>query len=165
MFESLGAFTDWLAETPISLVIQNHGWIIPTVQSVHILAIAMVMGGAIAVSLRVLGWLMRDLSVADVARRFMPWIWYSLIVLLVSGAILVIGEPGRSLNNQIFQLKMLLLIVAITAMLALVRPLRSNSSYWDGVSGTRGVARGIAVFSLAVWSCIIFAGRWIAYAG
>jgi hypothetical protein len=166
MSESLSAFAEWLSVTPPSMLIQNVSWIIPGFQSIHILAIAMVMASAIVISLRVLGVMMRDLPLAAVTQRFAPWIWYSLIVLFLTGLVLVVGEPGRSITNSIFQLKMLLLLIAITCLLLLRRPLRKNEHYWDeSGGGTRTGAKLIAVVSLAVWSCIIFAGRWIAYAG
>ena len=39
---TLHAFAEWLGQTPLSLTIQNVTWIIPAVQSVHILCIAIV---------------------------------------------------------------------------------------------------------------------------
>ena len=166
MSESLSAFAEWLSATPPSMLIQNVLWIIPGSQSIHILAIAMVMASAVVISLRVLGLIMRDLPLATVMKRFAPWIWYSLIVLLVTGLVLVVGEPGRSITNWIFQLKMLLLLIAIASLLLLLLPMRRDEHYWDQAGGgMHAGAKLIAVFSLAVWSCIIFAGRWIAYAG
>lgn len=158
-------FAEWLSDTPVSQVIQNTSWIIPGSQSIHILSIALVMASAVMVMLRILGVFMRDEPTAVVARRFLPWIWYPLIVLLATGTILIVGEPGRSLNNSIFQLKMLLLIGAMTCTLVLQRPLRTNASYWESTPGMRAGGKTIALLSLALWSCIVFAGRWIAYAG
>jgi len=34
---------DWLAQTSLSLAIQTHEWVVPTVQSIHIVAIGIVM--------------------------------------------------------------------------------------------------------------------------
>ena len=162
---ALSTFADWLSDTPLSQLIQNTSWIIPGAQSIHILAIAMVMSSALMVMLRVLGVVMRDVPTAGVARRFLPWIWYPLIVLLVSGAILIIGEPGRSLTNSVFQLKMLLLVGAMICTVILQRPLRTNEGYWESTAGARAGGKAVALVSLGLWSCIVFAGRWIAYAG
>ena len=43
------------------------------------------------------------------------------------------------------------------------RPLATDAAYWDATSGRRVTLKGIAVASLILWSCIVFAGRWIAY--
>jgi hypothetical protein len=165
MQSSLRTFAEWLSDTALSQLIQNTSWVIPGVQSIHILAIAVVMSSAIMVMLRVLGVLMRDQPTAAVARRFLPWIWYPLVVLLLSGAILIVGEPGRSLTNSVFQLKMLMLIGAVACTLTLQRPLQTDAAFWESSAGARAGGKVIALLSLGLWSCIVFAGRWIAYAG
>ena len=165
MKSALGTFAEWLSDTSLSQFIQNTFWAIPSVQCIHILSIAAVMSSAIMLMLRVLGLVMRDQPTAEVARRFLPWIWYPLIMLLVSGAILIVGEPGRSLTNSIFQLKMLLLLAAMACTLTLQRPLRTNAMFWESTTGARAGGKLIAMVSLGLWSGIVFAGRWIAYAG
>jgi hypothetical protein len=90
------AFCEWLAATALSTEIQSVGWIVPALQTIHILSIAIVMSAAAMVDLHVLGILSQSLPLAAVARRFLPWIWWTLIVLLLSGSALIIGEPGRS---------------------------------------------------------------------
>lgn len=164
MQSSLSTFAQWLSETAPSQFIQITAGVIPGVQCIHILAIAAVMSSAVMLLLRVLGLVMRDQPTAEVAQRFLPWIWYSLIVLLVSGAILIVGEPGRSLTNPAFQLKMVLLLAAMACTLTLQRPLRTNAMFWESTAGARVGGKLLAVVSLGLWSGIIFAGRWIAYA-
>src|SRR4051812_34629382 len=102
MIQTLQGFSDWLAATPASLTIQDVTWIIPTVQTIHILGISVVMASALLVHLRVLGVMGGASSQQALARRFFPWIWVTLIVLLLSGSILIVGEPGRSLLNPAF---------------------------------------------------------------
>ena len=165
MQESLVTFADWLADTSLSQLIQNTSWVIPGVQSIHILAIAVVISSAMMIVLRVLGVVMRDAPMVEVTRRFLPWFWYPLIVLLATGAILIIGEPGRSLTNGMFQLKMALLLGAIACTFVLQRPLQSNATFWESTTGARVGGKAVALASLGLWSCIVFAGRWIAYAG
>lgn len=164
MQDSLTGFAAWLALTPLSVLIQDTSWVIPSVQSVHLLAIAVVMSSALMVILRVLGLVMRDEPIAGVTGRFFPWVWYSLIVLLLSGAILIIGEPGRSLVNSVFQLKMLMLLGVVACTFTLQKPLQHDVAFWDATTATRTSARLLAILSLGLWSCIVFAGRWIAYA-
>ena len=42
--QSLDRFCHWLSETSLSQTIQTVGWVIPAVQTVHILAVAAVVG-------------------------------------------------------------------------------------------------------------------------
>ncbi|HEY8507590.1 MAG TPA: DUF6644 family protein [Steroidobacteraceae bacterium] len=160
---SLHSFSDWLASTPLSLAIQNTSWVIPTVQSVHILAIAASVSSVLLLDLRVFGVFARGMPLAAVAQRFVPWVWWSLLVLLVSGTILIIGEPGRSLTNPAFQAKIVMIIAVIILTLLLARPLRANEAHWEQSQGRRFAALAIATVSLILWSLIVFASRWIAY--
>ncbi|HKB63354.1 MAG TPA: DUF6644 family protein [Burkholderiales bacterium] len=156
-------FCSWLEETPLSQTIQGTGWIVPTVQTVHILSVAAVLSSVLMIDLRLMGVLGRDQPLARVSERFRPVIWWTLPVLLATGAVMIIGEPARSLANPVFQLKMVLLVAAIVVTLSYQVPLGANPAFWEGSSGRRGAAQLIAVLSLALWAGIVFAGRWIAY--
>lgn len=165
MLSSLRAFADWLALTQASTVIQNVSWIIPTVQTVHIVCVAIVISATFLVSLRILGIFDRSQTIASLSHRFLPWIWYALVVLLITGSLLIIGEPNRSLLNPAFAAKMAMLIVVASLTAFLQRPLATEAGYWDASAQRRVTAKSIAVVSLVLWSCIVFAGRWIAYVG
>lgn len=163
MLSDLHAFTDWLAGTPMSTTIQNVSWIIPTVQTVHIVCVAIVIAAVFLVDLRILGVFARGQPVAALSHRFLPWIWYALIVLLITGSLLVIGEPGRSLTNPAFIAKMLMLLTVAALTRVIQRPLLRDPGYWDASAGRRVTVIAIAIVSLVLWSLIVFAGRWIAY--
>jgi hypothetical protein len=156
-------FCKWLELTPLSQFIQTEEWIVPTVQTIHILSIALVMSSVLMINLRLLGLVGRDLPQPAVARRFLPVIWWTLPILLMTGTILIIGEPARSLLNPAFQLKMVLLLGAIAVTLLYRRQLARNPLYWDGKGLRRVQARSVVLASSLLWIGIVFAGRWIAY--
>src|SRR5262245_19222958 len=99
---SLQSFCNWLASTALSQELQTTEWIIPATQCIHIVAVAAVVTSALMLDLRLLGMRWQNQAVASVTRRFVPVIWWSLPILLVSGAILIIAEPGRALLNPVF---------------------------------------------------------------
>jgi hypothetical protein len=160
MTDVLAGLSKWLAATPLSHTIQTTGWVIPTIQTVHILSVAVLFSSAVLVDLRVLRVLQRDVPLQDVARRFLPVIWPILGILLITGSVLIIGEPRRSLLNFTFYLKMSLLAVAILLTAGLQR-------FFTAPAGQRGArliaGQVVASASLLVWCGILFAGRWIAY--
>jgi hypothetical protein len=159
----LSEFSKWLAATPLSHAIQTAGWIIPTLQIIHILSVAVVFSSAILVDLRIWRLLERDVPLPDVARRFLPTIWPVLFILLVTGSLLIVGEPRRSLLNSTFYLKMALLAVAILLTIGLQRSISSSPNFWDRNRTRRIVEQSAASVSILVWCGILFAGRWIAY--
>src|SRR5882757_6316949 len=91
---------------------QNHyAWVIPTVQSSHIVGIAIVMGSVFMIDLRILGWAGLDQTLRQTTNRFGPWLTGALCVLLATGLLMVIGEPVRELVTFSFWLKMFLVAV------------------------------------------------------
>src|SRR5713101_1895947 len=113
LMTSLNRFCLWLEQTSWSQAIQTTAWIVPAVQTVHILAIATVVSSALMINLRLIGLVGLDQPVKRFSARFLPVIWWALPILLVTGVIMIIGEPARALKNPFFQLKMGLLIAAL----------------------------------------------------
>jgi hypothetical protein len=160
---ALSEFSKWLAATPLSHIIQTTKWVIPALQTIHILSVAVVFSSAVLVDLRLWRLLNRDVPLPDVARRFLPAIWPVLLVLLITGSLLIIGEPKRSLLNSAFYLKMALLAVAIVLTAWLQWTLSSSPNFWDKNQVRRMAGQFAATLSILVWCGILFAGRWIAY--
>jgi hypothetical protein len=154
MLATLHNFCDWLANTGLSTTIQNVSWIIPTVQTVHIVCVAIVISAVFLVDMRILGVFARGQSLASLSHRFLTWIWYAIIVLLITGTVLIIGEPARSLMNPAFVAKMVMLLTVAALTLVIQRPLAADAGYWDVSGARRATLKGIAVASLALWSYV-----------
>ena len=163
MLRSLDAFCTHLSETAVSQAIQTTDWVIPAVQTVHIIAVATVMVSILMVDLRLMGFAAHRQSIAAVAKRYLPPVWYALPVLLVTGATLIVAEPSRALQNPVFFLKMSLLLLAAGVTLLCQLPLSKDAGYWDESESRRRRVRLIGFLSLPLWIAILFAGRWIAY--
>jgi hypothetical protein len=155
-------FAAWLQETPASQTIQTVTWIIPLLQSIHIVTIGIVFVSILIVALRVLGAARMDDGIGDVLRRFSPWIGIGLIVMAATGSLLVVGEPIREFTALSFWLKMTLLVVAVTSGELFRRSLRGAPST-DGTRAYSPKIKAAAVVTVAIWVCIIYLGRTIAY--
>jgi len=153
----------WLASTALSQTIQTSGWLIPTLQTIHILCVATVLSSAIIVDLRICGIFDRNEPLQYIARRFLPVIWPVLLILLLTGSLLVVAEPHRSLQNSTFILKMGLLVVAVAITAGLQASINRSSGVLDKNNFHRIAARFAACGSILIWCGIVFAGRWIAY--
>lgn len=174
--DQLFAFTEWLRTTPIvdlslwisetkaSLWIGNHFWAIPILQNIHILSIAASFGSVLMIDMRILGYTGKGLTMSQTIRRYMPWIWWSMLTLIISGLGMIIGEPVRELVNPIFWIKMGLVIFAILASAAFHRSVHRNMARWEMSHDGRVAVRVGAVAVILLWFAIIFCGRWIAYA-
>jgi hypothetical protein len=147
----------------VSHTIKSVAWIIPTVQTVHILAVAAVITATLVINLRFLGVGARELAMGSVTSRFLPYLWWSLPLLFATGLTLIVGEPARVLKSPVFLLKMGLLFAAASVTLVCQIPLRRDADFWNLNKRRRRAVWFLAVASLSLWIAIIFAGRWIAY--
>lgn len=160
----LQAASDWLAATSLSTALASHNWAVPMLQSIHILAIAIVMASVGMLDLRLAGFLGREQSMRGLTLRFYPWIWGALAVLLATGLLQIMAEPARELLNWIFWTKMGL-IVGAALFTAPIRRLLEDCRYRDLPSGKQAIIRSCALVSLVLWVAVLTCGRWIAYAG
>ncbi|MET0390031.1 MAG: DUF6644 family protein [Polyangiales bacterium] len=161
----VAALSDTLERSQLSHTLQATAWVVPTVQTVHILSVATVISSALFVSLRLFGISGKDLSTSQVALRFLPQIWWTLPVLFVSGSLLIIAEPARSLQNPAFWLKMSLLVAASVLTAVYQWPLHHRGEFWDCTGSRAAIAKLLAGLTLGLWIGVILAGRWIAYVG
>ena len=159
---SLHQFSQWLAATPASLTIQTHEWIVPAVQSVHILAVAVVVSTSLMLDLRLVGLLGRGQAISAFWGRYLPWTFIALVVLLLTGAVMITGEPGRSLENWVFWTKMATLLVALTVTLAFAAPMLADRDYWEH-GARRALVRWLGAGAIVLWFAVVICGRWIAY--
>ena len=154
---SLFAFSDWLSSTAASQLIQRTSGAIASIQIVHLLALATLLALALNVSLRFAGRGLAVEPLASLAGRFLPAMWICVGVLAISGALLIIAEPHRTVTNPVFYLKMSLLLVALALTLWFAAVARREP---ERTSRLHVAAAGIYML---LWTAIIVAGRFIAY--
>ena len=154
--------TLWLTSLPLSPILRRSSWAIPALQTSHILSLGLLLSALVMIDLRMWGY-SRSQTLVESARRFLPWIWAGLVLLTVSGVLLTIAEPRRILNG-VFQIKMILMVVAIVATVPFHWVLGRKSAVWDANPGARAWAGVFAALILVLWVADTVAGRgrWIA---
>jgi hypothetical protein len=157
------AFSDWIADTWLSLAIRKSVWLIPTIQISHIVAITMIVTAAVMIGARIAGLAGRTQTMHETAQRFLPWIWAALALLAPTGIILIIAEPQRTLGNVTFWWKMAMLLVAVGLTAAFQASLRHDPAAWEDQGQRAGARRIFAASSILIWLGIIATGRLIAY--
>ncbi len=150
-----------LEDSALSQAIKDAGWIIPLLQSIHIVTIGIVFVSSLMISLRVFGTMRADEPFPAVWKRFAPWMWTGLVVMVITGVFLVIGEPIREFTALSFWLKMTLLAIAVIATAVFGRTFAPAARAAPAAfsPGAKAMAGGI----MMVWLAIIFLGRAIAY--
>lgn len=142
------AVSGWIRDSPSLFAF----WF---VISVHAIGMALLVGTSAVIGLRLLG-VGHDLPLPALTRLF-PMVWTGFWVQLVSGAVLLVAYPTKSLTSPAFYVKLALIAAAMAVMVRIRRRLPPPGS--DAF--TRG--RPLAVWSLVLWFGAITAGRLIAY--
>jgi hypothetical protein len=163
MSVSLFQFCQWLNDTTFSTALRESTLMFPIVESVHTLAITLVVGTVAMVDLRLLGFVLRKEPVSKVAGQILPLTWIGFAVMLISGLMLFAAEAAKCYHNPAFRLKLILLVLVGLNPLIFHFTIFKSVDRWDEVPRTPGRARLAAVLSLSLWSGIIVAGRAIAY--
>lgn len=160
----MNSFAEWLSTTFPSVFLQQHNsWTIPTIQSIHIVGIGVVLVSVLMIALRILGWAWIDQTLRQTTNRFGPWLTGSLWLLLATGILMVIGEPVRELVTFSFWAKMFLLAVGTLIAVIFRITLRKHEQHWeDSLAHRRGI-QGLAILTVLIWASIIVLGRLIAY--
>jgi hypothetical protein len=154
------AFVQWLQGSPWSLAVRQISWLIPLMQVLHILANGLVLAAVVMIGLR--AWRRdggsRAEPLGDRLRRHLPWLWAAMGVLTATGLVLILSTPRRTLLDKTFQVKMLIMAVAIAATLVLAAMLRRASP-----DGAGRIAGTLAAATLLLWLSVTLAGRgrWI----
>jgi len=164
---TLNQFCLWLEDTPLSQAIQVSGWIVPITQIIHIFALSAALSVALMIGLRLLGYFATEQPFATTFNKCWPIFKVALFVLLVTGCILIAGEPSRSLANISFQIKMIFLTLVLLILrlikIRLVNPLTDWKSGYESERFLQLQGKVLALLLLLSLVCVVIAGRLIAY--
>lgn len=149
--------------TALSTSLKSISWIVPFVQSIHILMVGVVFVSIMMVSLRVMGRARTDEPLAQVWNRFAAFFWVGVVIMVISGVLLVIAEPVREIMTLSFRLKMLFLVICITSAAVFGRAMRGAATAGGNAQLLSPTLRTTAAVTLVLWIAIIFLGRTIAY--
>ena len=125
----------------------------------HTFGLALLVGANVVVDLRLLG-VARGIPLAPLQRLFrIMWIGFSINA--VTGVLLVIAYPTKSLTNLDFYIKLTVIGFAIWVMQKLKSEVFEDSSLSEADMMARGAT--LAKWSLFLWFGAITAGRLLAY--
>jgi hypothetical protein len=155
----MAELSQWVGSMPISMAMRRITWLIPVLQTLHVLSIGIVLSSVVMIDLRMWGASRSGTAIAR-NERFAPWMWTALAIAALSGIGLMFGAP-RSWRDGAFVAKLYMMAAATIATAALPIMLRRN----DCGGKDAGVpARLVGVAALVLWLGATLAGRgrWIA---
>lgn len=160
---SLLRFCEWLASTPGSIALHESRYVFLIVLTVHVLTLAVFVGTALMIDLRLLGVTMKRVPVSEVVGRLLPWSAAGLLVMIASGALLFYSAPLVRYHNLFFRFKMVALVLAVLNAWVFHKTVYRRVADWDLDAVPPRTARLVGGLSLVLWAVIITAGRMMAY--
>lgn len=159
---TLESLATWLENLAWPTAIRDSALLFPTLETVHVLALALVFGSIATVDLRLLGLTRRTEPAWLVVREVLPWTWASFAVAVASGGLLFASAATNYIGNLPFLIKMGLLVVAGINMSVFHYGSGRGINDWEGLHTPRG-ARFAGALSIVVWVAIVAMGRWIGF--
>ena len=151
-------FLTWLDDTQLSHWIAETTWVYPSLETMHTVGMALLIGSLGLIDLRVLGF-KPELPLVE-TQRLLPLAWLGFTLNAVSGTLLFISDSVMFYSSYTFRIKIALIILGgINAALLGHKVFQTSAA---ASTPTVGV-KWIAGTSLVFWFGAIIAGRLIAY--
>jgi cation transport ATPase len=142
-------------------ILRNSKYGIPLIQSVHLLALTVLLGVTLVLNLRLLGFGMPEFHLTSLAKDLWRWATFALMTMVVSGFFVFLPDPARYAANRSFQVKMLVLMAAIVFQFTVFR--KTVRSQAEPARSRRNIV--VSCLSLSLWFGVGWAGRGIAFLG
>jgi hypothetical protein len=153
----------WLQDTALAQTISQSTWAFPTIESIHVIAIALVVGSIAVLDLRILGLSWKERSVTAIAKDVLPWTWGCFVVAVVAGSLMFISAAAKYVVDLPFQLKMFLILMAGVNMIVFHRYTYPDVAFWDKENPPPFRAKLAAGLSLALWIGVVTCGRLVSF--
>lgn len=137
-------------------------WLYPSVETVHIVGIAVLVGSIAILDLRLLGF-SRSLPVRKLAAHVLPWSIASFALILPSGLAMFVAHAGDLIGNPVFAAKICLILLAGANAGVFHAGIFRSAERWDVGVAPPLAARLAAAASLLLWIAVIACGRLLAY--
>jgi hypothetical protein len=152
-----------LENTAFATAIREGEGIFPWIESIHVLAITLVVGTISVIDLRLLGLPAHRRSVRQLMADVLPFTWGAFAFAVATGFLLFSSAAVKYSGELVFQVKMIVLVLA-GANMAVFHLLTFRSIHlWDEMLDTPAAARLAGGGSLALWLCVVVFGRLIGF--
>jgi len=159
----LKEFIAFFEDSSLADAIRENDVLFPTIESVHVLAICLVVGSIMAVDLRLLGFASVRHPVSAVTRGILPLTWGAFVVAAASGLLMFIANAAKYLGNGFFIAKLCLIAAAGLNMLVFHFISARDQPRWDVQVRLPLSARLAGGISMILWIAVVACGRWIGF--
>jgi hypothetical protein len=150
---------DAVEHVELSIWLRESLYAFPAVVTLHTIGMALLAGGSLTISLRLLG--LANRVPISALTNFFPVLWFGFALNAATGILLLIAYPTKAFTNPIFYIKLLLLASALLLLVTIKHSILDKGNPLETAQSVR--ARRLARLSLASWAATIIAGRLLPY--
>jgi len=159
MWQASYPFFEWHNTSWLGTQISNSIWMFPFIETIHILAMAVMFGNLLLLNLRLVGLGMTKQSLPELAKTLMPFVNWSLVIMLISGYAMFSSEALKDYANDGFKFKMASLFLVLVFQYTIYRAILKKE---DGQRST-AFSGTVAALNLVLWFCVGAGGRAIGF--
>jgi hypothetical protein len=144
-------------------LVRENDLLFPFIESVHVLAVCLVVGSIAVVDLRLLGFASVDRPVGRLMRSILPITVGAFGLAVAAGSLLFISHASKYLENRFFIAKITLIALAGVNMAVFHLIGARNLDQWENDALPPLFARVAGGLSLFLWVSVVACGRWIGF--
>jgi hypothetical protein len=163
MMHQLQEFIAYFEDSGLADNIRENDLLFPLIESVHVLAISLVVGSIFVVDLRLLGLASIRRPVGRVIDGILPLAWSAFAVAVASGSLLFISNATKYLANGYFVAKLFLILAAGLNMVVFHFVSAKDLPKWENEPAPPLRARLAGGLSILLWVAVVACGRWIGF--
>jgi len=150
-------------DSSIADSIRENDTLFPTIESIHVVAICLVVGSILVLDLRLLGFASMNRPVGRLTRAILPVTWGAFAIAASSGFLLFISNATKYLANGYFDAKIVLICMAGLNMIVFHAVSTKDLQQWEKQKSPPLRARIAGALSILLWIAIVACGRWIGF--
>ncbi len=156
-------FISYFENSGLADNIRENDVLFPLIESMHVVAICLVVGSILVVDLRLLGLASIHRSLSRVTSGILPLTWSAFAVAVTSGLLLFISNATKYLGNGYFVAKICLICAAGLNMAIFHGISAKDLPRWENETLLPLPARLAGGLSILLWVSVVICGRWIGF--
>jgi len=154
---------DWLKATELSQFISMSPVLWPVMEMLHFIGLALLIGGAGLIDLRLMGF-MKSVPVSAVM-QVRKWAVLGIVINVVTGTLFFIGAPGQYIDNSAWYYKLLFLAVAIVNIVIFETRQGKRMLTLAAGEDTPASFKVAGAVSMGSWLMVLYFGRMLPFIG
>lgn len=156
-------FLQTLRDAALPTAIREGASLFPWIETVHVVAITLVVGTIAIVDLRLLGYRAHRAGVKRLIRELLPYTWAAFGLAAITGALLFASKAPAYWANPWLRAKAVLLLLAGVNMALFHTTAYRTVDAWDERLPPPAAARFAGAASLLLWMAVVVCGRWVGF--